>query len=97
MTSYTGRWSCSGGSGSMSRSAGKRQIARGPSGRARLDGIGESVLTFTPLTAEAHDWIDEHVASEGWQWLGGKLCVEHRCAGQLIEGAANDGLRVRVL
>ena len=43
------------------------------------------------MVRTARDWIDENVASEPWQWLGGALCVDHRYAGDLIEAIADDG------
>jgi hypothetical protein len=45
-----------------------------------------SIITIAPVSEAARDWIDENVASEPWQWLGGALCVDHRYAGNLIEG-----------
>lgn len=62
-----------------------------------VDGIGESVLSFYPKTDAAREWFESHVEAESWQWFGGALCVDHRLAGQIIEGIAGDGLRVRVL
>ena len=37
-----------------------------------------SVVGFTPLTDEAREWMDEHVAAEGWQWMGKTLMVDQR-------------------
>lgn len=52
------------------------------------------IFTFEPLTPAAEQWIDENVDSES-QWLGGRLCVEHRYARDLAQGMMNDGLCVR--
>jgi len=43
-----------------------------------------SIVTIAPVSAAARDWIDENVASEPWQWLGGALCVDRRCADDLV-------------
>ena len=51
-----------------------------------------SVVTFTPLTQEAKDWFAENVASEGWQWLGPALGVDHRFATDLTSGLEDAGL-----
>jgi hypothetical protein len=32
----------------------------------------------------AHVWLDENATSEPWQWRGGALSIEPRCAGDLI-------------
>jgi hypothetical protein len=29
-------------------------------------------------------WLDENATSEPWQWRGGALSIEPRCAGDLI-------------
>jgi hypothetical protein len=53
-----------------------------------------SIVTFTPLTDDARDWLNEHVQAESWQWLGAGLCVDRRYAGPLIDGIADAGLEV---
>lgn len=50
-----------------------------------------SVVTFTPLTEEAKAWFDENVQSEGWQWIGASLGVDHRMANLLAEGLVAEG------
>jgi hypothetical protein len=44
-----------------------------------------SIVTIAPISDAAKEWLDENVVSEPWQWLGGALCVGHRCAGDLID------------
>lgn len=61
-----------------------------------VTGIGDSVLQFEGLTDAGRDWLRDNCDSEPWQWLGNRLGVDHRYAGNLIEHAAEDGLRVRV-
>jgi hypothetical protein len=56
-----------------------------------------TIYSFHPESALAHDWLDDNVYLESWQWLGRAFAVEHRYAGPLIEGMVADGLRVEVL
>jgi hypothetical protein len=50
-----------------------------------------SIITIAPVSEAARDWIDENVTSEPWQSQGGALCVDHRYAGNLIKGIADEG------
>lgn len=53
-----------------------------------------TIVVFEPLTDAAREWIGEHVQPDSWQWLAGRLAVEHRYAFVLIEGMRGDGLTV---
>lgn len=53
-----------------------------------------SIFLFHPLTEAAKQWMQEHVLSDEAQFFGKALVVEHRYAGHLAEGMANDGLVV---
>jgi hypothetical protein len=53
-----------------------------------------TLFVFQPLTDAGRTWIDEHVESESWQWIGGGLSVEHRYAEHLATGMQADGLTV---
>ena len=53
-----------------------------------------SVALFTPITPEAHQWVEENVHVESWQWLGCSIACEPRCLEQLVEGMQEDGLVV---
>lgn len=53
-----------------------------------------TVVVFRPVSDAARQWIDDNVISEGWQWLGGTLAVDHRYADSIIQGAMLDGLGV---
>lgn len=53
-----------------------------------------TVFMFTPITRLAHEWVVEHLALDGWQWLGASFAVDHRFARPLADGMAADGLRV---
>lgn len=54
-----------------------------------------SVTLVRPLTPAAHEWVDEHVPLEGWQWFGGAFACEPRYVDNLIEGMINNGLEVQ--
>lgn len=51
-----------------------------------------SVVGFTPNTTEAKSWFNENVQSEGWQWMGQTLWVDHRMAGDLMAGLEGEGM-----
>jgi hypothetical protein len=51
-----------------------------------------SIVAIRPLTPQGRDWIDENVAVEGWEWLGGALCTEPRCAFDIYQAMKADGL-----
>ena len=53
-----------------------------------------SVALFTPVAAEAHQWVEENVHVEPWQWLDCSIAYEPRCLGPLVEGMLQDGLAV---
>jgi hypothetical protein len=53
-----------------------------------------SIVTFHAITCEARDWLDENVASEGWQYLGARLCVDHRYAATLTAAIVAAGLEI---
>ena len=53
-----------------------------------------SITSFTLLTEAARDWFDENVHAEGWQWFGGRLCIEARFTDAIVDGLLCDGLVV---
>jgi hypothetical protein len=53
-----------------------------------------SIAMFTPMTPDAHEWVEEHVHVEPWQWIGCSVACEPRCLGQLVEGMRGSGLVV---
>lgn len=52
---------------------------------------GSSIVSITPLTARAREWMDENVHTESWQWMGPTLAVDARMAQDLIDGIGNEG------
>jgi hypothetical protein len=54
-----------------------------------------SIWQFFPLSQKASDWIDEHVETESWQWMGNSLVVDWRFGGPLLDGARAAGLKVK--
>lgn len=59
-----------------------------------------TLWVFECVTQGARDWAHENVNVPDYLWLGpaslGRFAVEHRFAGQLVEGFAEAGFRVRV-
>ena len=53
-----------------------------------------SIISIKPASEAARTWVDENVVSEPWQWLGGALCVDIRCARNLIDEIAADGFEI---
>jgi hypothetical protein len=53
-----------------------------------------SIITIRPVSEAAHQWLDENVAAETWQWFGGALCAEHRFARDLVDEIAAAGFEV---
>ena len=45
-----------------------------------------TVALFTPMTAVAHDWVEENVTVESWQRIGASIACEPRCLDQIVEG-----------
>jgi hypothetical protein len=53
-----------------------------------------SIITIRPVSEAAHQWLDENVDAEPWQWLGGALCVDPRCARDLVAEIAATGFEI---
>jgi hypothetical protein len=53
-----------------------------------------SVALFTPMTPEAHQWVEENVEIEPWQRMGCSIACEPRCLEQLVKGMQQGGLVV---
>lgn len=53
-----------------------------------------SMIGFTGTTQEGAAWLKHEVESEGWQWLGHTLYVDHHYAPELAFLAQNHGLAV---
>lgn len=52
-----------------------------------------SVTTVTVQSTAGMEWVDEHVQTESWQWLGERTFgVESRYAPDLLTAAQLDGL-----
>jgi hypothetical protein len=45
-------------------------------------------------TGAARSWADEYLDTEGWQWMGNTLWVDHRVAPNLVRLAGHHGLSV---
>ena len=53
-----------------------------------------SIFVFDLNTEAAESWVHENVHAESWQWLGGRLCVDHAFAYALVQGMQDAGLVV---
>ena len=53
-----------------------------------------SIFLFDLNTDAAESWVEENVQAESWQWLGGRLCVDHGFAHALVQGMQDAGLVV---
>jgi hypothetical protein len=53
-----------------------------------------TIVMFQPVTDAARDWFAENVQTEGWQWFGPRLAVDHRTAGSLITGLLSEGFNL---
>jgi hypothetical protein len=53
-----------------------------------------SIISIKPVSEAVRTWVDENVVSEPWQWLGGALCVDIRCARDLIDEIAAEGFEI---
>ena len=54
-----------------------------------------SIILLRPATDEAKQWLNFNCAPEPWQWFGGAMAVEPRCASNLIEGLREEGFTVK--
>lgn len=50
-----------------------------------------SVVLFTPEGDFEYEWMMLNLETEGWQWLGKSLVVDHRMADDLYEVIAEAG------
>ena len=53
-----------------------------------------TVWAFDFLTNATTGWLAENVETEDWQWLGGRLVVDHRCGAMLVEALEDAGFDV---
>jgi hypothetical protein len=53
-----------------------------------------SIISIKPVTEAARTWVDENVVSEPWQWLGGALCTDVRCAIELVNAIVAEGFEI---
>jgi hypothetical protein len=53
-----------------------------------------SIISIKPVSDAARQWVAENVVSEPWQWLGGALCLDVRCARHLVDEIAAQGFEI---
>lgn len=56
-----------------------------------------TIVVLHPLNDCAREWIGDHLyaGDDGPQWWGGGVVIEHRYAGDIITGIAQDGLTIQ--
>jgi hypothetical protein len=54
---------------------------------------GGTVYLLHPTSSRGSEWISEHIPADA-QRLGSAVAVEHRYIGDIVTGAAGDGLQV---
>lgn len=54
-----------------------------------------TVVLFRPVTDRAKVWFKENIQAEGWQWLGMSVGVDHRYAGDIVEGLLGAGFNLQ--
>lgn len=59
-----------------------------------LIGNEGSIFTVTPLTDEAFTHLKQNFQTEGWQWLGRTLAVDHRYVSDIVLHLQEEGYQV---
>jgi len=54
-----------------------------------------TIWTFEPLSADAKNFFKTELETEGWQWMGPRLCVDHRPAMMLREHLIDNGFSLQ--
>lgn len=58
-------------------------------------GWGQTLVVFELKTPAAHEWTDQYVEADPYQWMGpNRLCIEHRYAPQIANAMLEGGLEV---
>ncbi len=50
-----------------------------------------NITLLTPLTEDAHRWVEEHISTERTEWAGG-IVIEPRYVAPILEHIAADGM-----
>lgn len=53
-----------------------------------------NIMTFAAHTEAGTRFLRECLHTEPWQWIGQILCLDHRLARRVLDGAENEGLRI---
>lgn len=51
-----------------------------------------SIVTLTPTSAAAHEWIGEHIPETSMRWGACSIVVEPRFVENIIDGITDAGL-----
>lgn len=58
----------------------------------RIENHG-SIVMLRPVSDLGREWVAEHIPQDAI-WFGGAVAVEPRYLGNIIDGAAGDGLEI---
>lgn len=73
------------------------QLPFAPDYDVHVSGLWGTVLVFELQSDAVRTWFDDHVAYEPWQQLGpDRIAIDHRPAGQLLEGLQLAGFSIRL-
>jgi hypothetical protein len=71
--------------------AGNSKVWKSPD--FRLDNHGTISVLF-PVTAAAHEWVEENLPADRMHWGAGGTVIEHRYVRDIVNGIVNDGLEI---
>lgn len=54
-----------------------------------------SIVSITPMTDGAKEFIKDNVETEPWQWIGQSLSVDRRYASDLFDAIESAGFSIR--
>lgn len=54
-----------------------------------------SIITVTPLTERAKEFIEQNVSVESWQYFGNAIALDRRCARDLAGVMVDEGFSVQ--
>jgi hypothetical protein len=53
-----------------------------------------TVVLIWPVSTAAHDWVEQNLVAEPWQWFGGALGVDHRFAPDILAEITKAGFAI---
>jgi len=53
-----------------------------------------AIVLISPNSPAAVQWLEDNVAAESWQWIGGALAVDSRYMADIVSGMRDCGLTI---